>query len=291
MPTCATPTNPWGALESCGWPGPTNTGVDMSQCPAGLTANSGSTTRVIRVSTANTVIECQRITGSLSIEAKNVTVKNVVISYDGGAAGGSGVIKVQNGASATIDRVEVNGLNHTHACVWHQGISMSVTRMNCYGINDGVFSWADTGYSATTGDNFVVADSYFHDFTENAANGHIDGYQTEGASHGLIDHNTYLMTSDRTAPLRSGTASAARRTSTSPTTSSRAVDSRSMPRTTNPSDTSPSGGASVTDISSPTTRSAPRLPGVWATGESGSSGRPGCNRVGQPTAGTERATG
>ena len=28
------------------------------------------------------------------------------------------------------------------------------------------------------------------------ANGHIDGYQTEGAGNGLISHNTYLMTSD-----------------------------------------------------------------------------------------------
>ena len=72
---------------------------------------------------------------------------------------------------------------------------MTVRAINCSGINDGIFSWADTRYSSTTGNNLTIADSYFHDFTTNAANGHIDGYQTEGASNGVISHNTYLMTS------------------------------------------------------------------------------------------------
>ncbi len=106
------------------------------------------------------------------------------------------VIDVDDGASATISQTEINGLDGVHACIWHQGTAMTATKVNCYGINDGIFSWADTGYSQTTGDHFTIQDSYFHDFTAKTANGHIDGYQTEGANNGLINHNTYLMTSD-----------------------------------------------------------------------------------------------
>ncbi|MDQ2838978.1 MAG: hypothetical protein M3Y42_13605 [Actinomycetota bacterium] len=193
---CANPKNPWASLEACGWAGPANTGYRSANCPNGLTVNSGGTTRVIAVTKANTVLSCQRITGSLDIQAQNVTISDSYVSYDGGGVGGSGVIKIEDGASATVDHVEINGLNHTHSCVWLQGTAATVRNVNCYGINDGIFSWADTKYSSTTGDNFSISDSYFHDFTANAANGHIDGYQTEGASNGVIKHNTYLMTSD-----------------------------------------------------------------------------------------------
>ena len=192
---CANPTNPWGSLEACGWPGPANTGFNLSQCPGGvLTPNVGAATRVISVTVDDTVINCQDIVGGLDIRAKRVVVKNSRVRYDGGGRNGSGVIKIEHGADATIDHVELNGSNHTHACVWHKGTAMTSHYLNCYGINDGIFSWADTGYSQTTGDRFTIDHSYFHDFTTNAANGHEDGYQTEGASHGTIRHNTYLMT-------------------------------------------------------------------------------------------------
>ena len=58
--------------------------------------------------------------------------------------------------------------------------------MNCFGVDDGIFSWADNGYSRTTGDHFTIKNSYFHDLTTRTSNGHEDGYQTEGASFGLI---------------------------------------------------------------------------------------------------------
>jgi len=195
--------NVWQNLEACGWPGPTNTGPDLSQCPGGvLTTNNGSTTRTITISTAGTVISCQNITGGLQITAQNVTIKNSIISYDGGGAGGSGVININDGASATVDHVELNGLDHTHACIWDEGMkgsslqySMVAKNVNCHDVNDGIFSWWwATDKNAGAGSDFLIQDSYFHDFTENAANGHIDGYQTEGARNGVIDHNAYLMT-------------------------------------------------------------------------------------------------
>ena len=85
--------------------------------------------------TNNAVINGERISGQLVIRAQNVTVKNSYISWDGGGTGGSGVIKIEAGFSATIDHVEINGLNHTHACIWHEGSSMTAKAINCYGIN------------------------------------------------------------------------------------------------------------------------------------------------------------
>jgi hypothetical protein len=194
--------NVWQNLEACGWPGPTNTGPNLSQCPGGvLTTNGGATTRKITISTPGTVISCQNITGSLQITAQNVTIKNSIVSYDGGGAGGSGVININDGASATVDHVELNGLDHTHACIWDEGVkgstltySMAAKNVNCHDIDDGIFSWWwSSDKNAGAGSDFIIQDSYFHDFTENAANGHIDGYQTEGANNGTITHNTYLM--------------------------------------------------------------------------------------------------
>jgi len=194
--------NVWSNLEACGWPGPANTGPDLTKCPGGgLTTNSGSTTRTITVSTPGAVISCQKITGGLQITAQNVTVQNSIISYDGGGVGGSGVININDGASATVDHVELNGLDHTHACIWDEGIkgstlnySMVAKNVNCHDVNDGIFSWWwASDKNAGAGSDFIIQDSFFHDFTENAANGHIDGYQTEGAQNGNITHNTYEM--------------------------------------------------------------------------------------------------
>jgi hypothetical protein len=185
----------WAHLESCGWPGAGNTGPVMSNCPGGLKASGA-----IRASTPNQVISCLNISGCLEIAAPNVTVQDVQIACSSGktgeAANGTSVINVADGASGTIKRVSIDGLDGVHACIWHQGTALTVDAVNCSHVNDGIFSWADTGYSSTTGDHFTISNSYFHDFTVKTANGHIDGYQTEGAGNGLINHNTYYMTSD-----------------------------------------------------------------------------------------------
>ena len=186
----------WQNLEVCGWPGPANTGPDMTQCPGGLQSQTGMT-----IKNANTVINCMNISGGIQVMAQNVTIKNSIVSFDGGGAGGTGVININDGASATVDHVELNGLDHTHACIWDEGVkgpslpySMLAENVNCHDVNDGIFSWWwSSDKNAGAGSDFQIQDSYFHDFTENAANGHIDGYQTEGAQNGLITHNTYLI--------------------------------------------------------------------------------------------------
>ena len=73
-----------------------------------------------------------------------MTVSNVQIACSSGttgeAANRTGVIKVQDGASATISDVAIDGMNGVHACIWHQRTAMTAIAVNCHGIDDGIFS-------------------------------------------------------------------------------------------------------------------------------------------------------
>jgi hypothetical protein len=193
----------WGDLAACGWPGPTNTGPKLSQCPGHrLVSRGGSLGQAIVIRTPGAVVACQKIRGMLFVEAPHVVIKNVTIIANSGKKGtqanGTADITVADGASATVTNATINGDNGVHACIWHQGARLTVTAVNCYGVDDGIFSWADTGSKSTaaeaSGGHFTIRDSYFHGFTHATSNGHEDGYQTEGAGNGLIEHNTYRMT-------------------------------------------------------------------------------------------------
>lgn len=190
--------NVWHNLEACGWAGPANTGY-----PIGTTLKP-TLGRTVNVD--NTVIDGEKITGALKIAAKNVTIKNSWIISDfsilgtGRALNGTGVVSIEPGASATILHSTLDGSNATHAGIWHSGTSMAAIGNNIFGVNDGIFSWSDRS-SLTAGWNVTIEDNYLHDFTILAANGHIDGYQTEGASHGVIRHNTFYITQAQNAAV------------------------------------------------------------------------------------------
>lgn len=188
----------WHHLEACGWAGPENTGH-----PGGiaLTATKGRT-----ITTDNAVIDGEKITGALKVAAKNVTIRNSWIVSDfsdlgtGTALNGTGVITIEPGASATVSHCTLDGSNATHAGIWHVGTRLTAVGNNIFGVNDGIFSWSDRK-SQTSGWNVTIEDNYLHDFTTLAANGHIDGYQTEGASHGIIRHNTFYIKQDQNAAV------------------------------------------------------------------------------------------
>ncbi len=182
----------WANLVACGWPGASNTGY-----PAGTSLQTSASHTV---STNNTVIDGQQINGSITINAQNVTIKNSLINYSGSGGGGSGAIKILAGASAIIDHVEVNGNSAVHTCVWHEGSSVQITNLKCHDIEDGVFSWADTG-NASSGNNLTMEDSYLYNFNAVESNGHFDGYQTEGAAHVVLRHNTFQSGIDGTSAI------------------------------------------------------------------------------------------
>ena len=188
----------WHHLEKCGWPGPANTGYLNGGV---LKVTAGRT-----ITADNTVVDGEKIIGAIRIAAKNVTIKNCWIISDfssigsGRALNGTGVITVEPGANATIAHSTLDGSNATHAGIWHAGTSLTAIGNNIFGINDGIFSWPDAS-SPTAGWNVTIEDNYLHDFTTLAANGHIDGYQTEGASHGIIRHNTFYISQQQNAAV------------------------------------------------------------------------------------------
>jgi hypothetical protein len=187
----------WANLATCGWPSRTTTGPKKARCGRVLPVLGNGPTDVIRLSTPGQQIRCRTISGCVDITAPGVVLRDVTVRCTSGRTGedanGTGVVVVEEGASATLRRVVLRGMDGNHSCVWHMGTSVKVTKVDCAGVNDAVFSWA-AGPGA--GDGVRIRDSYFHDFTTKTANGHVDGYQTEGASHGRIVHNTWLMTSD-----------------------------------------------------------------------------------------------
>ena|ERR1700722_11484518 len=190
----------WDHLVTCGWAGESNTGPVLSDCPGDQLVPQGNGTTPIVLSTPNQVVKCADLRGEVSINAANVTIINSAVdTKSGNKGGGSASITVEEGASATISHVTINGGNTVHACVFHAGTSLMVNAVDCFGANDGVFTWAVT--PTLGGNNFTVQNSYFHAMTKETANGHDDGFQTEGSSHGLVNHDTFQMMPDSTSDV------------------------------------------------------------------------------------------
>ena len=152
---------------SSGMANGTNTGV-----PAGttLTASGGLT-----VTTANTVIDAKDITGSVTIQANNVTIKRSKIH---GSGSGNGVNVVSG--SVTVQDSEIYGFEN--------GIAFSnwtATRVNLHGM---------TGDATKLGSNVTLSDSWVHAMTP-AAGAHSDGGQMQGGETNLVvRHNNIDMT-------------------------------------------------------------------------------------------------
>lgn len=185
----------WQNLDACGWPGAATTGY-----PAGQTF-SKTVSGGLTVTADNTVIDGYKVSGGIQVRAQNVVIKNSWVTHSAGGASGTGVININPGYSATIDHNVLDGSNATHTCIWNEGRSMTATANECIGANDGIFSWASRAGVDGTGDNFVIERNWLHAFTTQAANGHVDGFQTEGAKHGVIRHNAIDVTQGQTAAI------------------------------------------------------------------------------------------
>jgi hypothetical protein len=190
----------WVNLATCGWPDASNTGPVSADCPNGLVSQGDGTTPIV-LSTDYEVVSCADLLGPVEIRAAGVTIIDSVVTTDhGSGASGSGAITNEVGSSATISHVTIDGGDTEAACIWHEGVQLLVTAVNCSGADDGFFAWSASG-SATSGDNFSITDSYFHGFTMSTGNGHEDGFQTEGSNFGLISHNTFQMTANASSAI------------------------------------------------------------------------------------------
>jgi len=241
-PTLCSTSAVWSNLVACGWPGAANTGYPDGQVFAKTVAGG------LTVSVDGTVVDGYKISGGVTVNAKNVVIRNSWITNSAGGVNGTGVVKILQGASATIDHNLLDGLNATHACIWHEGASMVATANECTGVNDGIFSWATTVGVDGTGDNFTIADNWLHNFTTLAANGHVDGYQTEGAKNGVIRHNTFDVAQDQTSAIAIWNG---RKSASNIAVTNNLIQGGGFSvyaEDYNPSESSPAGGYTVTNI-------------------------------------------
>ena len=191
----------WSHLAACGWPGAYTTGPVLADCPNRRLAQRGNGVTPIVLTRRNEVVSCADLRGPVEIKATGVTIRNSAVAVTSGAmVRGNAAIIVAAGASATISHVAIDGRSKVHACIWHRGRRLKVTAVNCRRVHDAIFAWAVNG-SAAGGDNYSITNSYFHAFTKPTADGHDDGFQTEGSSHGLIGHNTFRMPANATSAI------------------------------------------------------------------------------------------
>jgi hypothetical protein len=131
-----------------------------------LTATPGFTAR-----TDNAVYSGLDISGTVTVTAKNVTIKNSRIShvdYFG--------IDMEPGGSATIQDVEIDcGRANTKGIVDENFTALRVNIHNC---EDGAF----------VGENATIKDSYIHDLATDP-DAHNDGIQALDAINVTIEHN------------------------------------------------------------------------------------------------------
>lgn len=159
----------------CGYPDGSNTGV-----PAGTALRpSGSLT----LSTPGQVVSGLDVSGSITITASNVVLKNSRIRNVRSYA----AIIVRGGVRGVlISHVEVDGGKQTPSVVGITGSGFTAEAVNIHGTADGI----------DAGSNVVVKNSWIHDLWV-APGDHTDGIQTTGGSNLLIDHNTIIATADR----------------------------------------------------------------------------------------------
>jgi hypothetical protein len=148
-----------------GFPDATNTGV-----PAGTTLTpSGSVT----VSTPGATIDALDISGSLTINAANVTVKRCRIRQ-----ANSNIVRIL-AAGCTIQDCEIDGLLTGSTAIFMEN-TVQCFRLNIHGCENG----GDVNHNGG-----LIKDSWIHDLSLEGSGFHTDGLQfDQDASFLTIDH-------------------------------------------------------------------------------------------------------
>jgi hypothetical protein len=155
-------TNPLNAQSHLGYPDASNTGV-----PAGTSLKP---TGGFTASTNNAVYDGLEISGTVTVRATNVTIKNSRIS-DVAFFG----VDIEGG-SVTLQNVEIDcGGTGTKGIL---NGNFTAIRVNIHNCEDGVFADRD----------FTIRDSYIHDLATSPT-AHNDGIQSIDAINVTIEHN------------------------------------------------------------------------------------------------------
>ncbi|MCS3897836.1 hypothetical protein M2171_006969 [Bradyrhizobium japonicum USDA 38] len=156
------------------YPDATTTGV-----PPGVTLNPYNGD--ITINTPGTVISGLKITGTVYINADNVTIKDCSITSTG-----YNVVNIKSGVSgAVVQNCEINGTGNGPQGQTGIGGQGTFVNNNIYNVENGI---------NVEGSNVVIKGNYIHDLNASGGSaGHYDGIQAQGGFNNvLISGNTVL---------------------------------------------------------------------------------------------------
>ncbi|GAA3575410.1 hypothetical protein GCM10022419_065680 [Nonomuraea rosea] len=167
------------------WPGPGNTGV-----PDGteLTKKTGS----IVIKEDGKVIDGWDLTGDITVEANNVTIRNTRVR---GQSDYWGILQREGFTGLKVEDSEIfgNGKVRTQFGILNQGKLITVSRVDIHTISNGILT-----------EQGLVEDSYVHD-PKYYSGDHTDMIMsTDTAAAGtqlVIRHNTVINTLDQTGAI------------------------------------------------------------------------------------------
>jgi hypothetical protein len=184
---------PGGCLpdpSACGFPDATNTGI--AGCPP-LQPSGG-----ITADTPNQTYQDLDVSGTVQINAANVTLNCVRITDNDPQGDTNYVLSVSDGANALIEHTEINGqAGNQDACI--DGSGFTLDYVNVHGCVDA----EHVGWDVT------VENSYVHDNATSMSSPHYDGLQWIGCStcsdapanwNDVVRHNTIYPGRGDTSP-------------------------------------------------------------------------------------------
>jgi hypothetical protein len=152
---------------------PSRAGVGATDVgPSGALQSVTPAGGTMHITTPGAVIENLNIHGSISIDAPNVTVRNVRVNS------GDYVGVTVNSTGALLDHVEITGSEDGI-----RGDNYIGRNLDIHGV---------TGDGLKLGDNVTIENSYIHDFAPTATS-HNDGVQAMGGSNSVLRNNRIEM--------------------------------------------------------------------------------------------------
>lgn len=136
-----------------------------------LTTSAGMT-----ITTNGTTIDSRDITGAITIQASNVTIRRSRVR----TASAYFPIKIVSGTNILIEDVEVDGGGFSSKGITVDGGSVTIRRLNLHDSEDGIHMGGNGP--------IVLEDSYIHS-PRHAPSGHSDGLEIEGVSNVTIRNN------------------------------------------------------------------------------------------------------
>jgi hypothetical protein len=163
-------------------PGVKPTAANTGWQPTGVTLTASGS---ISITTQGTVVESKDVSGTITIQANNVTIKRCRVRSSSYYP-----IHVVSGTGITIEDTEVDGQGGSSKAIYISNGQVTVQRCNIHDSEDGL-SLNGTG-------GLTIINNYVHSPRHDSA-GHSDGFELYSGAHMTIQNNNFDYTGGNTS--------------------------------------------------------------------------------------------